>query len=214
MKILNAYAGIGGNRKLWGDDHEITAIEYDKNIAAIYSDYYPDDEMVIADAHRYILEHFKEYDFIWTPPPCPSHSQFAKLRGNSDDERTGNKSTKPIYPDMTLYQQIIFLQHYFEGKYCVENVEPYYQPLIPSQKRGRHLFWSNFYISDFKKKNDVIIKNVTSADIVYGYDLKNYTNIDKRKVLRNMVNPELGKHILDAAIRQEEMTFFNMENRK
>jgi len=25
MKILNLYAGIGGNRKLWGNDHEITS---------------------------------------------------------------------------------------------------------------------------------------------------------------------------------------------
>ena len=27
MKILNLYAGIGGNRKLWGDENEVTAIE-------------------------------------------------------------------------------------------------------------------------------------------------------------------------------------------
>lgn len=27
MKILNLYAGIGGNRKLWGDDHEVTVVE-------------------------------------------------------------------------------------------------------------------------------------------------------------------------------------------
>lgn len=33
MKILNLYAGIGGNRKLWGNEHDITAIEYDENIA-------------------------------------------------------------------------------------------------------------------------------------------------------------------------------------
>lgn len=35
MKILNLYAGIGGNRKKWGDDHEITAVELDEEIAAI-----------------------------------------------------------------------------------------------------------------------------------------------------------------------------------
>jgi len=29
MKILNLYAGIGGNRKLWGDQHQVTAVEYD-----------------------------------------------------------------------------------------------------------------------------------------------------------------------------------------
>ena len=27
MKILNLYAGIGGNRKLWGDEHEVVAVE-------------------------------------------------------------------------------------------------------------------------------------------------------------------------------------------
>jgi hypothetical protein len=27
MRILNLYAGIGGNRALWGDEHEVTAIE-------------------------------------------------------------------------------------------------------------------------------------------------------------------------------------------
>lgn len=30
MKILNLYAGIGGNRKLWGNEHQITADEISK----------------------------------------------------------------------------------------------------------------------------------------------------------------------------------------
>ena len=41
MEILNLYAGIGGNRKLWGDDHEITAVEYKQEIADIYKDFFP-----------------------------------------------------------------------------------------------------------------------------------------------------------------------------
>lgn len=32
MKILNLYAGIGGNRKLWGDIHHITAVELDPEL--------------------------------------------------------------------------------------------------------------------------------------------------------------------------------------
>ena len=36
MKILNLYCGIGGNRKLWSGDHEITAVEIDENIAPDY----------------------------------------------------------------------------------------------------------------------------------------------------------------------------------
>jgi DNA (cytosine-5)-methyltransferase 1 len=43
MKILNLYAGIGGNRKLWtpnGDEHEITAVENVKEIADIYKQFF------------------------------------------------------------------------------------------------------------------------------------------------------------------------------
>lgn len=69
MKILNCYAGIGGNRKLWGDDHEITAVENDPDIAKIYQDFFPNDKVIVADAHQYLLDHFKEYDFIWSSPP-------------------------------------------------------------------------------------------------------------------------------------------------
>ena len=35
MKILNLYAGIGGNRKLWGDEHEITAVELNSKCPTI-----------------------------------------------------------------------------------------------------------------------------------------------------------------------------------
>ena len=46
---------------------------------------------------------------------------------------------------MKLYEEILFLQHYYRtGKYVVENVIPYYEPLIPAKKRGRHLYWTNF----------------------------------------------------------------------
>ncbi len=34
FKMLNLYAGIGGNRKLWGDNDDITAIEINPKIAA------------------------------------------------------------------------------------------------------------------------------------------------------------------------------------
>ena len=48
------------------------------------------------------------------------------------------------FPDMKLYQEILFLKHLYEGKYVIENVIPYYEPLIPAQKRHRHLYWTNF----------------------------------------------------------------------
>ena len=75
MKILNIYAGIGGNRKLWGGEHEIIAVEHNPDIAAVYQDLYPNDTVIISDAHTYLLEHYKEFDFIWASPPCQSHSR-------------------------------------------------------------------------------------------------------------------------------------------
>ena len=108
MKVLNLYAGIGGNRKLW-TDVEVTAVEIDPQIAGIYQDFFPQDNVIVGDAHQYLLDHFKEYEFIWSSPPCPSHSRFRK--GFSC-----NVGAKPIYPDMHLYEEILLLKHYFDGK--------------------------------------------------------------------------------------------------
>ena len=75
MKILNLYSGIGGNRKLWGDKHEIIAVENVKEIADVYQDFFPNDKVIVADAHKYLVEHYSEYDFIWSSPPCPTHTR-------------------------------------------------------------------------------------------------------------------------------------------
>lgn len=40
MKICNLYCGIGGNRKLWSDNHEIIAVENNPDIAKIYQDFF------------------------------------------------------------------------------------------------------------------------------------------------------------------------------
>ena len=125
MKILNLYAGIGGNRKLWGDSHDITAVEYKPEIAKIYQDFFPNDKVIIADAHQYLLEHFQEYDFIWSSPPCPTHSQVRFIATYGKD---GKIRQKPVYPDMALYQEILLLTNYFRGKWCVENVIAFYPP--------------------------------------------------------------------------------------
>ena len=144
MKVLNLYAGIGGNRKLWGDDIEVTAIEFNENIAKIYNELFPNDIVIVTDAHKYLEEHYKEYDFIWSSPPCPSHSCIRKIGCNP--KKNGLPSHKPIYPDMKLYEEIIFLQGYVHDektKWVIENVMPYYEPLIEAKKLDRHLFWSN-----------------------------------------------------------------------
>ena len=146
VRVLNLYAGIGGNRKLW-EGVDVTAVEYREDIAAVYKDHFPNDNVVVGDAHQYLLDHYEEFDFIWSSPPCQTHSR-ARMWGFKNNRKVEKK-----YPDMKLYQEILFLKHYFTGKWVVENVNPFYEPLIPPTKEmGRHLFWSNFRISNTEIK--------------------------------------------------------------
>ena len=103
---MNLYAGIGGNRKLW-ENVEVTAIEIDEDVAQIYKDNFPNDTVITGDAHQYLLEHYNEYDFIWSSPPCPTHSRMNFLLNEKGD--------KMKYPDMKLYQEILLLKHFFRG---------------------------------------------------------------------------------------------------
>lgn len=207
MKILNLYAGIGGNRKLWGDDHEITAVEYDPKIAEVYRYYFPNDTLVIGDAHQYLLDHHSEFDLVWASPPCPTHSvtnHFLNVQGHIR------------YPAMELYQEIIYLQYFHKGLYLVENVISYYQPLIEPQKRGRHYFWANFkmpeYSDDFvqigtmnqKSRLSIARSEVRDFERELGYDLSGFDLDDPRKVLRNCVLPHLGLAILEAALGKKQ----------
>ena len=184
MKILNLYAGIGGNRALWGDEHNITAVEIKNNIAKEYQALYPKDTVIVADAHQYLLDHYKEFDFIWSSPPCPTHSRTNYF--------TQHIRKRPVYIDIGLYQEIIFLDNFFKGKYVVENVIPFYKPLVKAKKIGRHLFWSNFNIKEIPQPKDDI-----------GTMIKGHSNRASKKPLkiRNAVNSNLGLHILDAAIQ-------------
>lgn len=194
MKILNLYCGIGGNRKFW-EDCEVTAVELDEKIANVYKDLYPNDNVIIGDAHEYLLKHFKEFDFIWTSPPCQTHSSFRQNIG------VRFRGVEPVYPDMKLWQEIIFLQANAQCKWVVENVKPYYQPLIkPTTELQRHLFWSNFEITEKEFITDKIrTAQIPDLQKLHGFDLSNYKLSNKRQVLRNCVNPLLGKHIFDCA---------------
>jgi len=196
MKILNLYAGIGGNRKLWAG-HEVTAVEYDPEIAAVYKDLFPDDIVIIADAHQYLLENHEQFDFIWSSPPCQTHSSFrhnigVKFRG-----------VQPKYPDMTLYEEIVFLQHYGTTLWVVENVVPYYPALIPAKKINRHLYWSNFDLPELEP----LVENLRAAQIpdlerLHDYDLSKYRLPNKRQILRNCVHRLTGLAILESALTE------------
>jgi len=202
MKILNLYAGIGGNRKLWPDGHDITAVEFNPDIAKIYHDFFPNDTVVVGDAHQYLLEHYKEFDFIWASPPCPSHSNIRRCGVQAGQY-------KALYPDMALYQEILLIQNFApkETKYCIENVRPYYEPLIKAQNCARHLFWTNFYLTEFKN-TPVHDATMEERQKVKGFDISKYNNIDKRKTLRNCVDPKLGLHIWNCAFRDVQMDMF------
>jgi DNA (cytosine-5)-methyltransferase 1 len=192
MKILNLYAGIGGNRKLW-EDCKVTAVEFDKNIAQIYSDFFPNDTVIIGDAKDFLVKHYKEFDFIWASPPCPSHSRIRMVASKRGDY-------EPILPDMSLYSQIIFLKSYFKGKWVVENVIPYYEPLLLPKIVGRHCFWTNFNIGSFNvNTSNMTTNNIPKWESKHGFDLSKYKLDNKLKTLRNCVDPEVGLYILNCA---------------
>jgi DNA (cytosine-5)-methyltransferase 1 len=203
MKILNLYACLGGNRYKWGDKHEITAVELDEEASKCYQERFPNDKVIVADAHQYLLDHYKEYDFIWSSPPCPTHSRI-----NISQYTRSNYKMK--YPEMGLYQEIIFLKHYFTGKYCVENVIPFYDLLIPGQKRGRHIYWTNFTLPGIltKRKNPDLSRTPDLINVLskfHDYDFYKYKGKQSRaKMARNLVDYEAGKVILDTAMGIEK----------
>jgi len=200
MKILNLYACLGGNRYKWDEvaDIEVTAVELDPELARLYQERFSNDIVIIEDAHQYLIDHYKEFDFIWSSPPCPSHSRVRHSQKNRDN-------IKPLYPSMILYEEIIFLENHFKGKFVVENVIPYYEPLIQAKKRGRHLYWTNFNLpSDLKGRKtpkNFIESGIKPNEIFHEIDLSTYKGGQRKdKIARNLVDYEVGKTILETAL--------------
>ena len=199
MRVLNLYAGIGGNRERWSGV-EVTAIELDPAIADVYRKRFPKDDVIVADAHQYLEDHFNEFNFIWTSPPCPSHGQYRHNVG------VIAKGYKPIIPDMRLYGEIVFLQTYCRTKWVVENTVPYYAPLIPpTAKLQRHLFWSNFPLEEVSSRiigNAEIRTRNKISDFDCGKFVANSAIKNKRQALRNCVDPTIGEAIINLARRK------------
>ena len=198
MKILNLYACLGGNRYKWNEvknDIEVTAVELDPELARLYQDRFPNDNVVVADAHQYLLDYFDDFDFVWSSPPCPTHSRLNSMIIKNSGVR---------YPDMKLYQEIIILKKWFKGKFVVENVIPYYPPLIPAIKRDRHLYWTNFNLPNDlgdRKKNDLTKLSIKELEEFHNIDLCSYKGKqDKVKIGRNLVDYEAGKTIFETAL--------------
>lgn len=207
MKILNLYACLGGNRYKWdevaeeaGIQIQVTAVELDSELARLYQERFPNDVVIIADAHQYLLDHYKEFDFIWSSPPCPTHSRARFAR---------RETTTSEYPDMKLYEEIIFLDKWFKGKHLVENVIPYYEPLIPAQKRGRHLYWTNLKLpQDLGERKVAIMESedeVSKWCDFHEYDFRKYKGEQRiDKIARNLVDYEAGKTIFECVLKKEK----------
>lgn len=213
MKVLNLYAGLGGNRKKW-QGVEVTAVEMEADIVAVYQAQHPQDTVVVGDAHQYLLDHAHEFDFVWTSPPCQTHSRMMKA----------TRHKKNRYTDMSLYQEILFLQHFFKGKWVVENVKPYYEPLLkPTATLGRHLFWSNFDIPFYEvpqPKGFIVTDGVKGAEVLknwlgihYEGNIYYKDNHSPAQVLRNCVHPDMGLYILEQAMNKGKETV-NIEQLK
>lgn len=206
-KVLNLYACLGGNRYKWdevaqeaGIDLEVTAVELDEELAKLYQERFPNDIVVVADAHQHLLDHYKEFDFIWSSPPCPTHSKLVNTNKNRDN-------IKNKYPDMSLYQEVLFLNHIYSGIYVVENVVPYYNPLIAGQKRGRHIYWTNVKLPEKINERENIKgiigrnMNISVMSKFHNFDFKKYKGKQPvKKIAANLVDYEAGKTIFETAL--------------
>jgi len=206
FKVLNLYACLGGNRYKWeevaeeaGIEMEVTAVELDPEAARLYQERFPNDIVIVSDAHQYLLDHYKEFSFVWSSPPCPSHS-----RARYWSSKGGKYAVE--YPDLMLYQEVLFLQHFTSEntKWVVENVIPYYEPLIQAQERGRHLYWTNFIIPKFDCRKIQMCQGSGEVDRLcdfHNYDFRKYKGEQPTlKMARNLVDYEVGRTIFETAL--------------
>ena len=217
-RVLNCYAGIGGNRALWPHDVEVVAVELDPDIAAAYAHLWPNDTVIVGDAHEYLLDTITEvFDLRWASPPCVTHSKLNRFQAGKGKYR---------YPDLgQLYGEIILLREFApEGSaWVVENVIPYYPPLIPpTTLLDRHYVWSNRQLPYIgldmvgrkritrdrkspkgnKTLSRMMIAEAKDWEDEYGICLpqsaQGWSREKRRKVMRNCVDPRLGEAVWDA----------------
>lgn len=213
LRILNLYSSIGGNRRLWGD-LKVTAVENNKDIADAYGRLYPKDKVVVGDAHEYLEKNFADFDFIWSSPPCPTHSRLRKAGKG-----------RPKFPDMRLYEEILFLQGYHKGKWVVENVVSWYDPLLEPQRRGRHYYWANFEIPELDypwgpsagpmDKWDRMNMAVYASRFCFDEkDVPKAKGYSKSTILRDLIHPKEGEYILKCAYQKLWTEYQRKKGRK
>lgn len=208
MKILNLFAGIGGNRINW-KNHEIIAIEYEPKIASWYQFNFPQDKIIISDVYKFLNDinnHnlLKDIDFVWASPPCITHTMLPK---NTHNKHIIHRKI----PDMTgIYGLYIFLSNISSNfnkklKFVIENIKPWYKPLIkPTVALERHYFWSNFHIPSKKFVKPYAHLNKSYADLTITemlsflpFSLPPFKISNKTQILHNCVNFEVAEYILN-----------------
>lgn len=205
MKILNLYAGIGGNRKLWSE-HSVLAVEIDPIIAKCYQDNFPGDELVIEDAIQFVEENdLSRFDVIWASPPCLTHSQWNMVNG-------------PKIPRVTdIYGLILFFNHTRRDPWVIENVNPWYKTLIPMNFQvGRHYFWSNYPMPSKRfGPSKINYRSFRQLSKEYDLDVKRIeklTQLRRRQIVRNCVHPEIGKYILENLTGENRLLEYFAQN--
>jgi DNA (cytosine-5)-methyltransferase 1 len=223
IRILNLYAGIGGNARHWrkvakenGLNIIIDHVEINQDLCKELERLFPYDNVFNQDAHKYLeflaLEnHLDKYDIIWSSPPCQTHSRMKRINSK--------KYHKSSYIDPSLYQQIILLKYNFNGIYFVENVKPYYGVIFDGIEIGRHVIWSNIDVNDIGFRYNKKLFDLSIEELQKEYGIKLSKNIyleypkghDPKQVYRNAVHPTLGELIFRRAInRNTQATLFQV----
>lgn len=74
---------------------------------------------------------------------------------------------------------------------------------------GGHYFWTNFYFPILEAESrGHDLKTIEELQERKGFDLSKYSGIDKRLALRDVTEQELGKHILEWAMKEEIKPLF------
>ena len=202
MKVLNLFAGLGSNRKYWDDvarekdvSIEVTAVEFDPEIAKAYTKRYPNDNVIVGDAWDYAAKNYLDFDFIWASPPCQTHSRL-NIANNIRNDRTKR------LPDFRLYELIVYLKYFCKKAFVVENVVPFYEPLIkPTAEIGRHYFWANFDLFFLHNPTFRIVTKTKVGDFM-DLDLNEFKIKNKRQAIKNEVDYEIGKKIFERYLEQ------------
>lgn len=195
IRVLNAYAGIGGNRHLWPADWRVTAVEFDERVAAEYSRRYPLDEVLVEDAHAHVMERAAHYHAVWSSPPCPSHSRLAKV--------VASRKGTGLAPDPRLWDEIAHLRS--SGiPHVVENVHTYYvPPIAPDLVTDRHYYWAtDVPLLLTPTGAGIVSPRTTMAEFAAAYGLpplRHGVVADARRAMRNAVVPLEGLEVATAA---------------